>query len=253
MKPYLNKHGIKKGRKKFTDVLRAKDLMVKKKKRSWKTTNSNHAFRKHPNLIHNLPVECANSLWVSDITYVPFGRTFFYLSLVMDAYSRKIVGWHLADNLKAEGTIAALKMALATLPLDHQITGNLVHHSDRGIQYCCHAYVNLLKENNIRISMTQNGDPYENILAERINRTIKEEFISEFFFGNFEQARKVAAKSVKYYNEYRPHASLDYLTPAKAHHLKCVLKKRWKNPSRKSKKLNAKTIRKQIAKNKKSA
>lgn len=107
----------------------------------------------------------------------------------MDAYSRKIIGWHLADNLKAEGTIAALKMALATLPKKHRVRSKIIHHSDRGIQYCCNAYVNLLRANKVKISMTQNGDPYENILAERINRTIKEEFIDEFFFGDFNQAK----------------------------------------------------------------
>ena len=132
----------------------------------------------------------------------------------------------MADNLKAEGTIAALKMALTTLP-DNQ--DKLMHHSDRGSQYCCNAYVKLLKSNNIKISMTENGDPYENILIERLNRTIKEEFIYQFFFGNFQQAKQVVKKSVQIYNQLRPHASLDYLTPQKAHQLNMPLKKHWKN------------------------
>ena len=181
-----------------------------------------------------MKVNAPSTIWQSDITYIPFGRTFFYLSLVMDAYSRKIVGWHLSESLKAEGTIAALKMALTTLPRNHE---GLFHHSDRGSQYCCKAYVKLLKKRNIEISMTEHGDPYENILAERINRTIKEEFINEFLFLNFKEAKMVTANSVRYYNKLRPHASLDYLTPDQAHLLKVILKKRWKNKSKmKSKK-----------------
>ena len=252
IKPFLKQHGIKKGRDKFKEVLRAKNLMLKKKKRTRKTTNSNHAFRKYPNLTLNLSAKCANHLWVSDITYIHFGtNNFFYLSLIMDAYSRKIVGWNLSDSLKAEGAIAALKMALSTLPPNHQLNSNLVHHSDRGIQYCCNEYIRILQKNNIKISMTQNGDPYENILAERINKTIKEEFLDEFLFANFEQAQRAVNRSIKNYNGLRPHASLDYLTPNQAHHLKCILKKHWKNPSYKKNK--PKSVNQLKNKNKKSA
>ena len=226
MKPFLIEHGIKKGREKFKDVLRARNLMIKKKKCTKKTTNSNHPYRKYPNLTYQLIVEKANQLWVSDITYIPMGRGFFYLSLVMDAYSRKIVGWNLSEDLKAEGAITALKMALTTIPQGH--TG-LYHHSDRGLQYCCKAYIKLLKKRNITISMTENGDPYENILAERINRTIKEEFLNEFLFFNYQEAKTATAYSVRSYNNLRPHASLNYLTPSKAHLLNVVLKKVWKN------------------------
>lgn len=229
VQPFFKKEGIKMGRDKFFDLLRERNLLIKKKKRTAKTTNSNHHFRKHPNLIVDLKVEKPNQLWVSDITYVRFGRTFFYLSLIMDAYSRKIVGWHLAEDLKADGTIAALKMAIATLPRGFV---GLIHHSDRGTQYCCHAYVKLLKKNKIQISMTQNGDPYENILAERINRTIKEEFLDQWMFLNFKEAKSATAKAVRYYNGLRPHASLDYLTPMQAHKSSGKLKKRWKNPDR---------------------
>jgi len=226
MKPFLVKHNIKKGREKFKDVLRARNLMIQKKKRSRITTNSNHHYRKYPNIACGLKVEKANTLWVSDITYVPFGRSFFYLSLVMDAYSRKIVGWDLSESLKAEGAISALKMALSTLPRNHQ---GLMHHSDRGLQYCCNAYIKLLKKNKVEISMTEYGDPYENILAERINKTIKEEFLNEFIFLNFKEAKSVTAKSVRNYNQKRPHASLNYFTPEKAHGLSGGLRKIWKN------------------------
>ena len=227
MGSFFKKEGIKIGRDKFFDVLREHDLLIKKKKHRKTTTNSNHNFRKYPNKITNLVVEKANQLLVSDITYVPFGRTFYYLNLVMDAYSRKIVGWHLSDSLKAEGTIAALKMAIATLPRCHS---GLIHHSDRGSQYCCKAYIKLLNKNKIVISMTENGDPYENILAERINRTIKEEFLDQFVFCNYQEATQITTKSVRWYNRLRPHSSLDYLTPQQAHSKSGHLKKRWKNP-----------------------
>jgi len=119
----------------------------------------------------------------------------------MDAYSRKIVGWCLSESLEAVGTIAALRMAIATLPHNHS---GLIHHSDRGSQYCYKAYIKLLNKNKIGISMTENGDPYENILAERINRTIKEEFLNEFVFCNYAEANKITAKSVRSYNQFRP-------------------------------------------------
>lgn len=227
MKSFFKKEGIKIGRDKFFDVLRERNLLIKKKKHRKTTTNSNHNFRKYPNKTHGLKVEKANKLWVSDITYVSFGRSFYYLNLVMDAYSRKIVGWYLSDSLKAEGTIAALKMAITTLP--HHQSG-LIHHSDRGSQYCCKAYVKLLNKHKIIISMTENGDPYENILAERINRTIKEEFLDQFVFCNYPEAKKITAKSVRSYNRIRPHSSLDFLTPQQAHLKTGHLKKRWKNP-----------------------
>lgn len=118
-------------------------------------------------------------------------------------------------------------MALQTLPEDH--TG-LIHHSDRGIQYCSNAYIKNLLKKKIRISMTQNGDPYENILAERINRTIKEEFLNEFVFLNYEEANRITKMSVKTYNNLRPHSSVDYLTPNEAHERSGELKKKWKNP-----------------------
>ena len=227
MKSFLVKNNIKKGRDAFISVLRERDLMVKKKRYKKKTTNSNHPFKKYSNLTFNLVPTKANQLWVSDITYIRFGRTFYYLSIITDAYSRKIVGWYLSEDLKAEGSIKALKMALQTLPENH--TG-LIHHSDRGIQYCSKAYIKTLLKKKIRISMTQNGDPYENILAERINRTIKEEFLDEFVFLNYEEAKRITKMSVKTYNNLRPHSSVDYLTPNEAHERSGELKKKWKNP-----------------------
>jgi transposase InsO family protein/transposase-like protein len=230
MHSFLKKNKIKKGRDKFFEVLKERNLLIKKKKNRKRTTNSNHSFRKHDNLIKDLQVDAANQLWVSDITYISCGRTFFYLSLVMDAYSRKIVGWHLSEDLKAEGTIQALKMALTSLSPVQKRQTDLIHHSDRGVQYCCYDYIKLLNSKHISVSMTQNGDPYENILAERINRTIKEEFLSQFLFSNFQEAKQVTAQSIKTYNQLRPHLSLDYLTPEQAHQKSGELKKWWKNP-----------------------
>jgi len=230
MRSFLKKNKIKKGRDNFFKVLKERNLLIKKKKNRRRTTNSNHAFRKHDNLIKDLKVTTANQLWVSDITYISCGYTFFYLSLVMDAYSRKIVGWHLSEDLKAEGTIQALKMALASLSPAQKANTDLIHHSDRGVQYCCYDYIKLLNKQHITVSMTQNGDPYENILAERINRTIKEEFLSQFPFSNYQEAKQVTAQSIKTYNELRPHLSLDYLTPEQAHSKSGELKKWWKNP-----------------------
>ena len=161
-------------------MLRRNHLLRRKKRYVKRTTNSNHRFKKHPNLVKNLTPVRANQLWVSDITYIRTGgRMFSYLSLITDAYSRKIVGWFLSEDLKAEGAIIALKMALKQT--NHSAL-NLAHHSDRGIQYCCKDYIKLLVKNNIRVSTTEQYDPYENAMAERINRTIKEEFLEEYFF-----------------------------------------------------------------------
>ena len=223
---FLKKEGIKIGRDKFFEVLNKYNLLIKRKKRTRKTTNSNHHFRRYPNIAEDMEIVRPNQLWVSDITYVRLPGTFCYLSLVTDAYSRKIVGWHLAEDLKAESTLKALEMAVENLPRDHK---PLVHHSDRGLQYCSKVYVELLREHKIKISMTEKGDPYENILAERMNRTIKEEFIEAYSYLTYAEALAIAERSIGIYNSYRPHASLDYLTPDQAHRMKGELKKRWKN------------------------
>jgi transposase InsO family protein len=189
-----------------------------------------HPFYKYANLTKELPVSQANQLWVSDITYIRTGRDFSYLSLITDAYSHKIVGWALDTTLQTKGPLAALQMAIKTLPKGKE---GLIHHSDRGIQYCCQEYIQLLCSRDIRISMTSQGDPGENAVAERINKTIKEEFNCRAFL-TFDLAKAAIVKSILAYNQLRPHASCDYLTPAQAHLREGLLKKRWRKYKRKN-------------------
>ena len=222
---FFNNHNIKMGRDKLFDLLREHGLLIRKKRRTAKTTNSNHHYRKHPNRIVSISPTRANQIWVSDITYIRIGNSFSYLSLITDAYSRKIVGWDLSESLQADGAIRALKMALKQR--DDKLQ-NLTHHSDRGTQYCCKAYIKILNENNVAVSMTQNSEPTENAMAERINRTLKEEFLQYYNFFNHRQATRATRKAVKYYNEQRPHSSINFLTPSQAHLKTGVLKKRWK-------------------------
>ena len=155
-----------------------------------------------------------NQLWVSDITYWQIQKGYVYISLITDAYSRKIVGYHVSDNLETAGPIQALKEALGQL---EELPDGLIHHSDRGIQYCSTEYVKLLEANKIQISMTEQGDPYENALAERMNGIIKEEYLNEYKVATIEQARMILSFTVDLYNEERPHLSWNLKTPQSVH------------------------------------
>jgi transposase InsO family protein len=157
---------------------------------------------------------------------------FCYLSLVTDAYSRKITGYRLHPTLQKEGTLLALEMALAALP--GKPREPLVHHSDRGLQYCCNQYIALLQTNGLAISMTEKGDPYENAIAERVNGILKEEFALDREFENFAQAQKAVDNAVGTYNQLRPHASCNYLTPDQAHQQQGLLASKWKHKKRKA-------------------
>lgn len=225
IKEPLERHEIKLGRDALHDLLYRHGLTIRKKRRRAVTTNSNHNFRKYPNLIKNLPLNAAEQLWVCDITYISLQEGFSYLSLVTDAYSRKIVGYCLSPRLDNKGCIAALRMAIES----RASRGVLVHHSDRGIQYCSQEYVDILIQANILISMTEKGDPYENPVAERINGILKTEFGLADTFFNYELAKQAVESGVRIYNEKRPHASCDYLTPEAAHKQTGELPKRWKN------------------------
>ncbi len=225
LESFFKKHRFKIGRDKFFDLLRDHDLLIKKKRKRARTTYFNHLYKKHPNRTHQLLISSADRVWISDITYIRIGKGFAYLSLTTDAYSRKIVGYCLSPTLNAEGSIKALRMALKQR---QDSTKSLIHHSDRGIQYCCTSYVSILKKNNIKVSMTQHGDPRENALAERIHKTIKEEFLNYRIHLSFETALTSIRRTIKIYNEMRPHASIDYLTPSQAHHRTGLLKRRWK-------------------------
>lgn len=224
----FKEHGIKIGRDKFYDLLRNNGLLMKQKKRKAITTFSYHHFHKYPNIIRDITPIKSGEIMVSDITYIWISETenFAYLFLITDVYSRKIIGYYVSDNLKAESAVKALKMAIKHIDSPKEST----HHSDRGIQYCSHEYTSLLINNGINISMTENGDPLENAIAERINKTIKEEFTDEktLSFRTFNQAKKESPKFIKFYNNERPHRSIDMNTPAKAFNMTGKLKRKWK-------------------------
>ena len=225
MQVFLLAHCFQIGRDAMFNLLSERGLLVKKRKRrGCVTTLSRHRFKKHPNIIRDfIPIE-PNQLWVSDITYIHLSEGFAYLSLITDAYSRKIVGFYLSKDLSAQGALNALKMALANNPNRTE----LIHHSDRGVQYCCDEYVKLLQDKKIKISMTENGDPLENAIAERVNGILKQELLEEVF-QNFDIAQKDIAIACSTYNHLRPHGSIDNLKPADAHQKSGKLNKRWKN------------------------
>lgn len=224
----FRKHNIKIGRDKFFDLLRNNGLLIKKRQRKTRTTFSYHHYHTYPNLIKEISVSRINQVIVTDITYLYLRKCdcFAYLFLVTDLFSRKIIGYNISDNLSAKPGVKALKMALNNM----SDTDNSIHHSDRGIQYCSYEYTSLLKKKGIRISMTENSDPLENAVAERINRTVKEEFTEEkqISFNNFNEAKNTMAQIITFYNEQRPHRSLEMLTPSIAYGLNKPLKRKWK-------------------------
>jgi len=227
MKGFLAAHGFQIGRDAMFDLLSERGLLItKRKRRGCITTLSRHRFKKYPNIIRDFIPIAPNQLWVSNITYIHLEKVFAYLSLITDAYSHKIVGFYLSKDLSAQGSLTALKMALRNNP--NRV--GLIHHSDRGVQYCCDAYVNLLqdKRNNIKISMTEKGDPLENAIAERMNGILKQELLEEVF-PSFETAQREVAIACSTYNYLRPHGSIDNLKPAEAHTKSGLLRKTWKN------------------------
>lgn len=236
LQPEMAKHNIKMGRDKFFELLRKKHLLIRPKRHSAKTTCSYHHFHKYPNLIQNAVPTRANQVWVSDITYLWLKQQdrFCYLSIITDLYSRKIVGHCVHDDLSVKGCIEALQQAIKSRQSSEPFS--LTHHSDRGVQYCCHAYVRMLKKHKINISMTQSGDPLENPVAERINKTIKKEFTLErqISFCNVATAKTEIKKFIHFYNTQRPHRSVEWLTPNLAHHRTGELKRVWKTYYRKT-------------------
>lgn len=205
----LQEHGIKMVRDQLFGLLRFHGLLVRRRKRMVKTTDSYHWLKKYPNLTKGLILNESEQLWVSDITYIRTLQGFNYLSLITDAFSRKIVGYCLYPTLEALGCLEALAMALQT----RKKNCNLIHHSDRGIQYFSAAYVEILNNGEIDISMTQSGSPYENALAERMNGILKNEFYPKRVYQNHKEAKKILSSNIRIYNNKRPHLSLDYLTP----------------------------------------
>ena len=217
---------LKIGRDKFFNILRANHLLIIPKRSYHVTTNSHHRFRKHKNLVSDYQVTKPNQVWVADITYIGNRKNPSYLSLITDAYSKKIVGHHVAENLTTEGSLLALKKAINTTELKEL---SLIHHSDRGLQYCSDEYQKNLEKNNIKCSMTQNSDPYENAVAERINGILKQEFDIDKFDVETKIKRKIVDESIKIYNELRPHFSNHYLTPNQMHKQEKLKIKTYKN------------------------
>jgi len=230
LSPKLRDHNINIGRDTLFDILRDNDLLVKKRKRKVITTNSRHWMKKYPNLIKDIIPLAPNQIWVSDITYWKCNDKHLYISFITDAYSHKIVGHHIADNLETVESINALQLALKDIDVDHYINRRLIHHSDRGSQYCSKNYVNILRAYNIEISMTQSGDPLDNAIAERVNGILKEEYLHHYNPENLEQAREALDRSVELYNSDRPHNSIGNLTPDQVHNKTGLVTKRlWKN------------------------
>lgn len=223
--PQLEQHGIKLGRDQLFDLLATHKLLIRQRKRKVITTDSRHWMHKYPNLVGTSVATRPEQLWVSDITYIRLTNQWGYLSLITDAYSRQIMGHCFRTDMSAQGCVDALQMALRNRSYP---SADLMHHSDRGAQYCSAEYVKLLQANQVSISMTENGDPYENALAERMNGIIKGEFnLYESRIG-FEATKSLITTSINTYNQQRPHGSCDMLTPDAAHEKTGILKKTWK-------------------------
>lgn len=219
----LQDRNIKIGRDKLFSILREEYLLVGRRRKYTKTTNSKHWLRKYPNIAKDVALTIPEQLWVADITYLKTRQGHEYLHLITDAYSKQIMGYELSNTLKASSTIRALKRALKNRKYNNQ----LVHHSDRGLQYCSYDYINILKENNILVSMTEQYDPYENAVAERINGILKDEFGLDVIFSDSKELQKQLNQAVELYNNLRPHLSINMLTPKKAHLQHKVKLKKW--------------------------
>lgn len=227
----FKKMSINIGRDKLFKILRVNNLLVKPKKSYHITTNSKHWLKKHKNQINNIEISEPEQVFVSDITYIKTLEGHNYLSLVTDAYSKKIMGHNLANNMKAEESEIALKIAIRNRKYKSRPT---IHHSDRGLQYCSASYQEILNKNNIKPSMTEQYDPYENAIAERVNGILKDEFNLDKSFTNHEQAKIVIKDIIDVYNNERPHLSCEYLTPYQMHNQKKIKRKQWKKKTPKA-------------------
>lgn len=213
------------GRDKLFDILRANRLLIKAKRQYHVTTDSHHRFRKHKNLIEGMEIKRPEQVVVCDITYVGVREKPMYLALVTDAYSKKVMGYNVSQSLGAKGATSALKMAVKnrSYPRDE-----LIHHSDRGVQYCCDIYQAALRKGGIKCSMTEKYDPYQNAVAERINGILKQEFIGKTSTVDFNLMKSLIADSIEIYNNERPHYSGHMLTPQKMHQQSKVVMRTYK-------------------------
>lgn len=224
MKEDLCNERIKLGRDRLFDFLREEYLLVGKRKKYTKTTHSKHWMRKYPNRTRSISLTRPEQLWVADITYLNTKNGSEYLHLITDAYSKQIMGYELSNDLKASSTVKALGRALNNRKYSHP----LIHHSDRGLQYCSTEYTQLLKSNNISISMTEQYDPYENAIAERVNGILKDEFGLDRLFNSNQKLHQQLQQSVYAYNHLRPHLSLHMMTPINAHNQSKIVPKKWR-------------------------
>lgn len=226
----LQEAGIKIGRDALFGVLRQAHLLVPPRRAYHKTTDSHHRFRRHPNLLkageRQVNATASEQVWVADITYLPTADKFVYLSLVTDVYSRKIVGWHVHDSLQTEQVARAMKMALRTRQTDQ----DLVHHSDRGVQYCATHYQKIHQRHRVTCSMTDGYDCYQNALAERVNGILKGELLLQRP-ADLAQATRMVRESVAIYNGERPHLSLKMQTPDAVHRASLAGLRRSTSPS----------------------
>jgi putative transposase len=209
----LREAGVELGRDRFFKLLREKRLLVRRPRRSVRTTDSRHRFPTYGNLLKDMTLSGPHQAWVSDLTYIRTEEGFVYLALVMDAYSRKIVGYHAGRTLEAEGCMRALRMALAQLAPGCRP----VHHSDRGLQYACAAYTAILNKHGLPISMTEENHCYENAKAERLNGILKQEYGLGDTFATRQDAARAVAQAVALYNCRRPHTALGYRLPDQVH------------------------------------
>jgi transposase InsO family protein len=224
LRPFFKKQHIHIGRDAFFYMLAKNKLLVRSRKRSVHTTNSKHFFYRYPSLVVDFTPMHAHELWVADITYIPMKERFAYLYLITDAYSRKIVGFHVSDDMRVTSAVVALQKALDQKPTDAIV----IHHSDRGLQYCSNEYVALLKQHHARISMTKNGNPYENAMAERLNGILKTELISDSY-PDIKTAMQHISRCITVYNYKRVHSSLNWQIPNNVHNQKGPQIKKWKN------------------------
>lgn len=216
------------GRDKLFRILRANGLLIRPKKRYHVTTDSHHRFKKHGNMAKDIKVERPDQLWVSDITYVGTRKRPSYLALVTDAYSKKILGHDVSGSLAVEGSVRALEMAIGKRRAN---TSELIHHSDRGLQYCSNEYQELLQQNGIKPSMTEVYDPYENAVAERVNGILKQEFNIHRDIKCPNVKKKLVESSIEIYNGQRPHLSNYMLTPNQMHNQNIIEPKSYKSKS----------------------
>lgn len=222
----LEERGLNIGRDKLLDLLRERGMLVRPKRKHVSTTNSRHHYRKWPYLLENLAITQAEQVWVCDITYIRTKGGFLYLFLITDAYSHKVMGFHLSHTMEAKGAVSALRMALSQRMYPER---KLIHHSDRGVQYCSTNYVKVLQDAGIEISMTEGASPHQNTIAERINRTFKEQLYMDQTFDGYKDAMACLMNAVRVYNHQRPHSSCSRMTPEEAHKTNVPLKREWKS------------------------